>query len=71
MSDSIFSRLKKGQNDIFVMCYLKLLLVQNSHFENQVWVNYSSPIEPNSRFHSLKHSSHKMASTLIPIATKE
>jgi hypothetical protein len=64
---------EKGQNDIFLICYLEILLVQNSHvnpLSNQVCVFYRRPIEPNSYFRFLKLWTHKMACTCIPIVTQ-
>jgi hypothetical protein len=61
---------RKGQNDICVMCYLKLLLVEESQFENQVRVSYSSPIEPNSYLHSLKPQLIKWRASEFPSQLK-
>jgi len=52
------------------MRYLQVLLVEDSQFEIQVRVSYSSPIEPNSCLHSLKPQLIKWRASEFPSQLK-
>jgi len=52
------------------MCYLRLLLVEDSQFENEIRVSYSSPSELNSCLHSLKPQLVKWRASEFPSQLK-